>query len=77
MVISITFISSERSYMDYTRMPSLIYRYLINLVVSFPIRSGPGVFMNVSVRVNCAFNNYIFLCDKVYYSNTIIITILM
>jgi len=33
--------------------------------------------MIVLVREHCAFNNEICLCNKVYYSNTIIITILM
>jgi hypothetical protein len=31
-------------------MPSLIYQYVINMNVSLPIRRGPGVFTNVSVR---------------------------
>jgi len=30
-------------------MPSPIYEYMFSLVVSLPIRRGPGVFMNVSV----------------------------
>jgi hypothetical protein len=30
-------------------MPSFIYQYVINLVMSLPIRIGPGVLMNVSV----------------------------
>jgi len=28
-------------------MPSLIYQHVISLVVSLPIRRGPGVFSNV------------------------------
>jgi hypothetical protein len=35
-------------------MPSPIYQYAINLVMSLPIRRGPGVLMNVSVREHCA-----------------------
>jgi len=46
-------------------------------VVSLPITRGPGVQMKDSVWEHRDFNNYIFLCDKVYFSNTIIITILM
>jgi hypothetical protein len=38
-------------------MPSPIYQYVIDLIVSLPIRRGPGVFMNVSVRKHSALNN--------------------
>jgi hypothetical protein len=38
-------------------MPSPIYQYVIDLIVSLPIRRGPGVFMNVSVREHRALNN--------------------
>jgi len=41
-------------------MPSPIYQYVINLVVSFPIKRGPSVLTNVSVREHCALNNQIF-----------------
>ena len=41
-------------------MPSPNYKYVINLVVSLPIRRGPGVFMNVSVWEHCALNSQIF-----------------
>jgi len=71
-VISITVSSTERSYIGSTWMLSPIYQY-----VSLPIRRGPAVLMNVSVREHHALNNYIFWCGKVYFSNTIIITILM
>jgi hypothetical protein len=47
-------------------MPSPIYQYVIYLVMSLPIRRGPGVIMNVSVLEHRAFNNYIFGCGKVY-----------
>jgi hypothetical protein len=78
-VISITVSSPEKSHFEYNRMPSLtrIYHYVINLNVSLPIRRGPGVIMNISVQEHRAINNEIFWCGKVYYSNTIIITILM
>ena len=38
-------------------MPSPIHQYVMHLVVSLPIRRGPGVFMNVSVWEHCALNN--------------------
>jgi len=38
-------------------MSSPVYQYVINLVVSLPIRRGPGVFMNVLVREHRALNN--------------------
>ena len=47
IMISISVSSSERLYIEYTRMSSPIYQYVIHLVVSLPIRRGPGVFMNV------------------------------
>jgi len=49
---------------------------MINLDVSLPIRRGPGEFMNVLVQEHQALNNQI-LCGKVYYYNTVIITIQM
>jgi len=39
IVISIAVSSLQRSYIEYTPMPSPIYQYLTNLVVSLPIRS--------------------------------------
>ena len=53
--ISITVSSPERLYVEYTRIPFLVYLFVISLVVSLPIRRGPGVFMNVLVRENLAF----------------------
>ena len=58
-------------------MPSPVYQYEIKLVVSLPIKGGPGVLMNVLAQERHALHNQIFLCGKVYYPNTIIITILM
>jgi len=58
-------------------MPSRICQYVINLIVNPPLRSGPGVFMNGLVPEPYALKSQIFLCGKVYYSNTIIITVLM
>ena len=58
-------------------MASPIYQYMINLVVSLPIRGGPGVCMNISVWEHLALNNQIFCCCKVYNSSTVTITILM
>ena len=48
-VIGIIVSHPERSYKEYTRMASHVYQYVINLVVSLPIRRGPGVLINVSV----------------------------
>jgi len=41
-------------------MPYPVYRYVINLVASLPIKRGPGVIVNVSVQENRALNNQIF-----------------
>jgi len=41
-------------------MPSPVYQYVFSLVMSLPIRRGPGVLMNVSVQEHRALNNYIF-----------------
>jgi len=38
-------------------MPSPVYQYVINLVVSLPIRRGPGVIMNVLVQKHRALNS--------------------
>ena len=54
IVIRITFSYPERSYIQCTRMPSPVYQYVITLVVSLPIKRGPGVIMKVSMRKNCA-----------------------
>jgi len=50
---------------------------MINLIVNLPLRRGPGVFMNGLVQEPYALKNQIFWCGKVYYSDTIIITVLM
>jgi hypothetical protein len=60
----ITFSSPERSYINYTPMPSPVYHFVINLVVSIPLRRGPGVFMNVSMWEHHALNNKIFEVAK-------------
>jgi hypothetical protein len=41
-------------------MPSPICQYVINLVVSLPIRRDPGALLNVSVREYRALINQIF-----------------
>jgi len=41
----------------YTQMPSPVNRYVINLVVSLPIKRDPGIFMDVLVQEHLAFNN--------------------
>jgi len=63
-VISKTVSSPERLHIEYTCRPFPIYQYVTNLVVSLPIRRGPGVFMNVSVWENCALNNQFFYAAK-------------
>ena len=57
ILISITVSTPENLYIEYTRMPSPVCHYVIKLVLSLPIRRGPGVFMNVSVCEYCAINN--------------------
>ena len=64
IVISITVSSPQRSHIKYTRIPPPIYHCVINLVASLPVRRGPGVLMNVSVREHRAINNYIFDVTK-------------
>jgi hypothetical protein len=59
-VISITVISPEIPYIGYPGMPSPVYQHVINLIVSLPIRTGPGELMNVSVREHRAVNNMTF-----------------
>jgi hypothetical protein len=49
-VISVTGSYLEILYMEYTSMPSPIYRYVINLIVRLAVRRGPGVFVNVQCR---------------------------
>jgi len=38
-------------------MPSPVYQYVINLVMSLPIRRRPDVLTNVTVRELCALNS--------------------
>ena len=49
-------------------MPSPIYQYVVNLVVSLTIRGGPGVFVNVPVRVreHRALNHQIYINIYIY-----------
>jgi hypothetical protein len=58
-------------------MPSPIYQYVVDLVMSLSIRRGSGVLMNVPVLEHRALNNQVFGCGKIYYSYLIVITILM
>ena len=59
IVICITISSPKTSHIQYTRMPSPTYQYVVNLVVSLTIRGGPGVFMNVPVREHPTLNHQI------------------
>ena len=63
-MIGIIVRSPESLYIEYTRMPSPVYQYVINLVVSIPVRRGPGVLMKVSVREHPALKNWIFYVAK-------------
>jgi hypothetical protein len=49
IVVSVTISSPETSYIWYVRISSPIYQYVVNLVMSQPIRRGPGVLMKVPV----------------------------
>ena len=53
--IRVTF--TERTYIENTQMSSSFYPYVINLIVSFFIRWGPGILMNISMRENHALSN--------------------
>jgi hypothetical protein len=77
IVFSITVSSPERSFIKCTQMPSPLYQYVIHPVVNLPIRRGPRVLMNVSVREHGALKNQVFGRGKFYYSTPIIITILI
>jgi hypothetical protein len=58
MMISITVCCSERSDVNYTRMPSCIYQDVINLIVAcFSARRNPVIFMNVAMREHCILYN--------------------
>jgi len=59
-MICIKISSPKTSHIQHTRVPSPIYQYVVNLVVSIAIRGGPHVFMNVPVREHRALNNQIF-----------------
>jgi hypothetical protein len=45
-------------------MPSPVSQYMINLVVSLPIRRGLGVSMNVSLRERRVLKNQVFYVAK-------------
>jgi len=45
-------------------MQSPIYQYVINLIVSLPIRRGPGVLMNVLMRKDRALYRQIFVVEN-------------
>ena len=60
IVITITVTSPERSYIEYTRMPSPVYQYVINLAVGLPISRGSGVYMSVRSE------NIVFLTTRMF-----------
>ena len=49
-VISVIVSFPEKSYFEYTLMPSPIYQHVINLVIFFHIRRGPRLFINISAQ---------------------------
>jgi hypothetical protein len=55
-------------------MSSPIYQNVIDLVVCFSITTGPDAFMDAAMGEHGAFDNKVFRCVKVYYSNSVIIT---
>ena len=53
-VVSITVSSPERSYIMYTQMPSPIYQYVIEFVVSIPIRWSWLIYEWFGVGTSCS-----------------------
>jgi len=51
-------------------MPSPVYQYMINMIVSLPIQRGLGVFMIVSVLEHHTLRKQIFWYHKVDCSDT-------
>jgi hypothetical protein len=51
-------------------MPLPIYQDMVNLIVGVPIWRCPRIFMNVAILEHCIFDNEIFRCGKIYYSNS-------
>jgi hypothetical protein len=61
--------SSKISDINYTWIPSFVYQYVVTLIVRFPVRRIPSIFMHVAVWEHCIG------CGKVCYSKPIIIII--
>jgi hypothetical protein len=51
-----------------------LYQNMVNLIVGFPIWRRSSIFMNIAKWEHCTFDNEIFRCGKIYYSNSIFIT---
>jgi hypothetical protein len=47
---------------------------MVNLIVGFPIRRRPCIFMDVAMWEHCTFDSEVFRCGKAHYSNSIVIT---
>ena len=60
-MISITVSAPERWHTEYTRMPSPVYQYVINRIVSLPIRTAPGLRMNISVWEHTEYARILFM----------------
>jgi hypothetical protein len=50
-----------------------MYQNMVSQIVGFPIWILIIIFMDVAMWEHCTFDNEIFGCSKIYYSNSIII----
>jgi len=66
-MIGITVNSPESWYTEHTQMPARIYQDVMNLVVSLPIRRGPGVLLNVSVGEHRALKTRFFMWQNLLF----------
>lgn len=76
IVTSITVSSPERSHIEFTQMPSLIYQYVMNMVVSSHQEKSKCIYDCFGAATSCS-QQLGFWCGKFYSFNTIIIIILM
>jgi hypothetical protein len=74
IMVSVTICFPERSDIKYTWIPSPVYQNMVNLVVRLSVRRCTSEFIDVTMREYRTFDNKIFGCGKVYYSNSILIT---
>jgi hypothetical protein len=74
IVVSVTICCPEWSDITYTWMLSPVYKNMVNLVVHLSIMRCQSKFINVTVWERHTFDNKIFGCGKIYYSDSVIIT---